>query len=80
MTESVKNVVVEEVSKQIIENATTIPCSEGMLGKIAVTGFIDVEKLIKVCGYKTKFYFLEKKLPFSYVLLNLDPVRERDEQ
>lgn len=80
MKESIKTVVVEEVNKQIIKNATTIPCSEGELGGIAVTGFIDVEKLIKVCGYKTKFYFLEKKLPFSYVLLNLDPVRERDEQ
>ncbi|KYO66664.1 hypothetical protein [Thermovenabulum gondwanense] len=80
MVDSVKTVVVEEVSKQIIENATPIPCSEGILGGVAVTGFIDVEKIIKICGYKTKFFFLEKKLPFSYVLLNLDPLREREQQ
>ncbi|WP_103652711.1 hypothetical protein [Bacillus thuringiensis] len=39
---------------------------------VVLTGFIDVEKLITVKhNYKEEKLFLEKKLPFYIVLLNL---------
>jgi len=69
-----KPVVVEEISKEIISNVIDIPCSEGIHGGFAITGFIDVEKLIKINKHEccSKVLFLEKKLPFSVVVLTLD--------
>jgi len=67
-----KFIEVEEVSKQIITESTKIGSSDGILGGIAITGFIDVEKLIKRHGKMPKVIFLEKKLPFSLLFLSLD--------
>jgi hypothetical protein len=70
-----KNVYVEDISKDILYKSVEIPASDGILGGVAVTGFVDVEKLIHIyvpC-YDKKTLFLEKKLPFSYLILSLDP-------
>jgi hypothetical protein len=74
-------VIIEEVSKDIITNKTSIPATDGVLGGVAVTGFVDVEKLIHIYApaKKQKTIFLEKKLPFSYVVLALEPPIEDGE-
>lgn len=70
-----KFVVVEEIGRDIISDTTDIKRTDGILGGINITGFIDVEKLITIYSgcYKYKTLFLEKKLPFSIVILSLDP-------
>jgi hypothetical protein len=69
-----KPVEIEEVSEKIISNIIDIPCSDGIHGGFAITGFIDVEKLIKIYKHEccSNVLFLEKKLPFSIVVLTLD--------
>jgi len=72
--ESSKLIDVEEIGIRIvIEPATVLP-TDGILGGTVLTGFIDVEKLIhiKKCGKPVKTLFLEKKLPFSIVILSID--------
>jgi hypothetical protein len=68
-----KPVVVEEISKQIIVDQANILPANGLLGGTALTGFIDIEKLIHIKNCeKPLTLFLEKKLPFSVVVLSLD--------
>ncbi len=68
---------IEEVSKQIVTESTKIGPSDGILGGTAITGFIDIEKLIKRNCETPKVIFLEKKLPFSFLFLSLDTASER---
>lgn len=65
-----KYVYVDEVNKQIITNVEKLPCTEGTNGGFLLTGFIDIEKIIYSDWYgKSKATFLEKKFPFSVLVL-----------
>ncbi|AMR06126.1 hypothetical protein BK742_17195 [Bacillus thuringiensis serovar pingluonsis] len=65
---------VEQIETKIECESCCISPGEhtGISGGVALTGFIDVEKIITVKnnGCKEKL-FLEKKLPFQIVILNL---------
>ncbi|OUB21154.1 hypothetical protein BK739_01780 [Bacillus thuringiensis serovar pirenaica] len=65
---------VEQIDTKIECESCCISPGEhtGISGGVALTGFIDVEKIITVKhnGCKEKL-FLEKKLPFQIVILNL---------
>nr|WP_172688944.1 hypothetical protein [Bacillus thuringiensis] len=65
---------VEQIDTTIECESCCIPVDQnaGIYGGIALTGFIDVEKIITVKnnGCKEKL-FLEKKLPFQLVVLHL---------
>ena len=67
-------VCVDEISTKIISQYEKIPCEQGLPGGFAVTGFIDVEKLISIKSYQGEVenFFLEKKFPFSILVLKLD--------
>ncbi|MDP4144194.1 MAG: hypothetical protein Q8936_06865 [Bacillota bacterium] len=81
MSDHIKHVEVEEIDKRIISDVTDICPTDGITGGVAITGFIDVEKLIHIkkgCHGK-KTIFLEKKLPFSYLMVSLDPSEEEHE-
>lgn len=65
---------VEQIETKIECESCCISPGEhtGISGGVALTGFIDVEKIITIKnnGCKEKL-FLEKKLPFQIVILNL---------
>ncbi|MGE6618780.1 hypothetical protein [Bacillus mycoides] len=65
---------VDQINTEIECESCIIPKDEqaGIQGGIALTGFIDVEKIITVkYNHHKKKLFLEKKLPFQIVILNL---------
>lgn len=70
------NVKVIPVETKITVDATTVPSTDSVRDGVALTGFIDVEKLIEIkddChGDDDKTLFLEKKLPFQVLILELE--------
>lgn len=57
----------------VVSNAQEIPRSPGLNGGVAITGFVDVEKLISV-GHRK--FFIEKKLPFQIVILSTGGIKD----
>jgi hypothetical protein len=67
-------------SPDIVSEVQTIPANAAiaLLGGFALTGFIDIEKEI---FFRDRFgvlhtFFLEKKLPFQVLVLDVDPTEE----
>ncbi len=74
---------VDEIATKIECESCCIPKDKdaGIHGGIALTGFIDVEKLITVkYNHKKEKLFLEKKLPFQIVVLNVGTQHENDQK
>ncbi len=66
-----------EVSTTITQSAATLPAQPPFIsGGVALTGFLDVEKLITGLvdsSGVTHSLLLEKKLPFQIMVLDIDP-------
>lgn len=68
LTDSDPNTITP-VSIQIESNVTTVP------GGFALTGFVDVEKLLNItCNNIITTFFLEKKLPFQVLFMQVCPI------
>jgi hypothetical protein len=75
-----KDVTVDQLREKLSTDITRICPTDGINGGFALTGFIDVEDIIKIkCSpWDEKTLFLEKKLPFSIVVFSLDTQKEKD--
>lgn len=60
---------VRDVKEEVVEHCQSLPETEGIQGGVVCTGFLEVEKLIGVGCHR---FFLEKKLPFQIVIINLE--------
>jgi hypothetical protein len=67
-------------SPDIVSEVQTIPANPAiaLLGGFALTGFIDIEKEIffRDSANVLHTFFLEKKLPFQVLVLDVDPTEE----
>ncbi|WP_312469771.1 hypothetical protein [Neobacillus sp.] len=66
------HIKVTTVGQMIITENIEIPKSETVLGGTVLTGFVDIEKLIRVKDKRNRIFFLEKILPFQVLELELD--------
>jgi hypothetical protein len=74
-----KDVEIEQVKTEVTTDVVRIPCTDGITGGFALTGFIDIEDIIKIkkCPWNEKTLFLEKKLPFSVVVIGLETGKDK---
>ncbi len=67
------------IDEKIISDMAIISSEDASLSGSALTGFLDIEKLIEVnsCdGFCKKTYFLEKIVPFQVLQLDVTPCEE----
>jgi hypothetical protein len=62
-------------SPTVVCTSCILPTTDLIAGGFALTGFIDVEKVITITPTPTppQVLFLEKKLPFQILVMGIDP-------